>query len=261
MPMFNAESTQAQGTQQPFTLSSIKRPRKTDTKFMVGGALPIDENGVLALPKQDRSLVNDFFEQRGVTHEFIQELLTEFFYDFLNAIETQDKAKIERMAEKRFAARLIENLDAVKAAGVKFERGTGLSQNLVKVDETDYGMLRQNLVSDIEDTYIVDNMIVKGVSSDRSQNACNFDYLKVRGHEENGILFYMHKYFAGYMHYYERLGFQKHVERILELEQILKDKDAKKEELQAKSAQRELTEKERLELELPDEELIELVQL
>lgn len=104
-------------------------------------------------------------------------------------------------------------------------------------------------------------MIVKGVSLDRSRNDCNFDYLKVRGHEEGGMLFYMHKYFAGYMHYYERLGFQKHLERILELEQILEAKDAKRAEMQSKAEQRELNEKERLELELPDEELIELVKL
>lgn len=72
--------------------------------------MPIDGNGVLALPKQERILVNDFFEERGVTHEFVQELLTEFFFDFLKAIEDGDKEKIERMAERRFAARIIENL-------------------------------------------------------------------------------------------------------------------------------------------------------
>ena len=228
---------------------------------MANGAMPVDGNGVLALPKQERTLVNDFFDERGVTHDFIQELLTEFFFDFLKAIEDGDAAKIEKMAEKKFAARVIENLPKIKTEGLKFERGAGLSKDLVKVDQTDFGVLRKNLVSDIEESYIVDHMIVKGVSLDRARNDCNFDYLKVRGHEMNGILFYMHKYFAGYMHYYERVGFQKHLERILELEKILEQKDADRAELQAKTEQRELNEKERLELELPDEELIELVRL
>jgi len=33
------------------TLGSIKRPRKSDVKYMADGGMPIDGNGVLALPK------------------------------------------------------------------------------------------------------------------------------------------------------------------------------------------------------------------
>lgn len=43
------------------------RPRKTDTKYMVGGAMPIDGNGVLALPKQmDREVIDHFYKIRGI---------------------------------------------------------------------------------------------------------------------------------------------------------------------------------------------------
>ena len=49
------------------TLGSIRRPRKKDVKYMSGGAMPIDGNGVLALPKQpERNLINQFYEKRGI---------------------------------------------------------------------------------------------------------------------------------------------------------------------------------------------------
>ena len=44
------------------TLGTIKRPRKQNIKYMLDGAVPIDGNGVLALPKQpDRELVDHFY--------------------------------------------------------------------------------------------------------------------------------------------------------------------------------------------------------
>jgi hypothetical protein len=71
-----------------------------------------------------------------------------------------------------------------------------------KQDDTDYGQLRKNLVSDIEDTYIVDSMIIKGVSVNREENDCNYDYNLLKNMDNQGMRFYMHKYFSGHMHYY-----------------------------------------------------------
>ena len=71
---------------------------------MLDGAVPIDGNGVLALPKQsERELVDHFYQHRGIEHSDVQELLTAKFSDFLQAICDGDKDKIEKMAEKRFA--------------------------------------------------------------------------------------------------------------------------------------------------------------
>lgn len=43
-------------------------------------------------------------------------------------------------------------------------------------DNSEFGDLRQNLVSDMKESYIIDSMIIKGVSVIREENDCNFDY-------------------------------------------------------------------------------------
>ena len=84
----------------------------------------------------------------------------------------------------------------------------------MRKDSTDYGALRANLVSDIENTYIIDNMIIKGISPVRSENDCNYDYDLVKIREHMGMRFYMHKYFSGHMHYYLHLKYEEHMKRI-----------------------------------------------
>ena len=106
------------------------------------------------------------------------------------------------MAEKRFGEKMIENLPNIQKSEIKFERGAGKVQNLVKQDSRDFGVLRKNLISDIQEDYIVDSMIIKGVSADREENDCNYDYNKLKNMENQGMIFYMHKYFSGHMHYY-----------------------------------------------------------
>ena len=76
----------------------------------------------------------------------------------------RDEEKIKQVAEARFAAKIIENLPKLK--DFKFERGPGLTT--IAASETNYGDLRHNLVSDIEGDYLVDCMLVRGVSPDRS---------------------------------------------------------------------------------------------
>ena len=175
---------------------------------MASGAMPIDGNGVLSLPKQERALVNEFYEHRGITHEAVQELLTEKYFDFIDAILAQDKEKIESMAEKRFAEKIIGNLSKVGANEMTFKRESGLVSDIVKEDDTDYGSLRANLVSDIKEDYIIDSMIIKGVSVHRDENDCNYDYNLLRNMENRGMKFYMHKYFSGHMHYYLHLKYE-----------------------------------------------------
>lgn len=78
----------------------------------------------------------------------------------------------------------------------------------MKKDNTDYGALRANLVSDNDKTYIIDNMIIKGISPVRSENDCNYDYDLLKNREQDGLRFYMHKYFSGHMHYYLHLKYE-----------------------------------------------------
>lgn len=145
-------------------------------------------------------------------------MLTERFYEFIQALIDKDEEKIKQVAEARFASKIIENLP--KLNDFKFERGPGLSS--IAPSETNYGDLRHNLVSDIEGDYLVDCMLVRGVSPDRSQNESNFDYTLDRTEEDSGLRYYRHKYFDGYEHYYQHLEFQKTHEKMLELDAIVK---------------------------------------
>ena len=93
----------------------MARPRKDNTKFMLDGAMPIDGNGVLALPKQPgKEMVDHFYDIRGIQQEHVQEILTEKFYDFIQAICDGDEAKIESIAEKRFAQKIFANLEKIR---------------------------------------------------------------------------------------------------------------------------------------------------
>jgi len=106
------------------------------------------------------------------------------------------------MAEKRFATKILSGLEKIQNNAFKLERDLNEVEKIVKTDTTDYGDLRANLVSDNEGTYIVDSMIIKGVSINRDENDCNYDYNLLKNLDNQGMRFYMHKYFTGHMHYY-----------------------------------------------------------
>ena len=85
-------------------------------------------------------------------------------------------------------------------------------------DTTDFGDLRANLVSDNAETYVVDSFIIKGVSPNREENDCNYDYVGLKDLDNQGMRFYKHKYFTGHMTYYQHLKFKQHLERLEEIE-------------------------------------------
>ena len=185
---------------------------------MASGGMPIDGNGVLALPQQEnRSAVREFYEDRGITDEIVLEHLTTKYFEFIDAILAQDEKKIEAMAEKRFATKVIANLSKVKANEMKFTREKGLVADIVKEDDTDYGALRANLISDNKEDYIINTILVKGVSVRRDENDCNYDYNLIKNLEDDGLKFYLHKYFTGHMHYYLHIRYEKHLQRLLEI--------------------------------------------
>ena len=212
--------------QQDLAMYSAGRPRKGEVKFMLNGHFPFDVNGVWALPQQpERPIVKRFLELRGVNYPLMQELLTEKFQTFLQAMIDQDEQKIQAMAEKRFASELISNLNQIKSKQVKYIPDRSLLANIIVPDTTDFGDLRGNLVSDNTDTYVVDSVIIKGVSVNREENDCNYDYKLMKDRDHEGMRFYMHKYFSGHMHYYQHLRFKQHHERLLE---IISSQEARK---------------------------------
>jgi hypothetical protein len=63
----------------------------------------------------------------------------------------------------------------------------------------------------------VDSMIIKGVSVNRDENDCNFDYNLLKNMDNQGMRFYMHKYFSGHMHYYLFNKYETQVKRLHEI--------------------------------------------
>ena len=54
----------------------------------------------------------------------------------------------------------------------------------------------------VGDSYLVDNLMIKGVSMDRSLNASNVDYALEDADELKGLRHYFHKAFLGNIYYY-----------------------------------------------------------
>lgn len=88
-------------------------------------------------------------------------------------------------------------------------------------------------------------MIIKGVSVNRNENDCNYDYNLLKNMDNKGMRFYMHKYFSGHMHYYLMLKYQDHLKRLAEIE------EANKLRSQATVGEGEEETKESLEAQLP----------
>ena len=112
------------------------------------------------------------------------------------------------MAEKRFAKELLQNIEKYSKNEIKFKHDPSLIESRVTKDTTDFGDLRANLISDNNDSYIVDSIIIKGVSPNRDENDSNFDYELMKNKDNEGMRFYFHKYFTGHMHYYQHLKYK-----------------------------------------------------
>tara|TARA_B110000285_G_C14908070_1_gene506532 strand:- start:381 stop:581 length:201 start_codon:yes stop_codon:yes gene_type:complete len=65
-------------------------------------------------------LIDRFLSKRGVTPEIMQDHLQEKFYEFIDAMIQQDKEKINKLAEKRFAKKINENLEKTSKNELKF---------------------------------------------------------------------------------------------------------------------------------------------
>ena len=93
------------------------------------------------------------------------------FHEFIQATLKGDKDTITRLAEQQFADKVIGNLDNIKKHNLSFERGPGLCSHLVREDEGYYGNLRKNMISDNKEDYIIDQVLIKGLSTTRSENS------------------------------------------------------------------------------------------
>ena len=78
------------------------------------------------------------------------------------------------MAERNFSSKILDNLEKIHKNEFSFDQN---EKAVVKTsDTTNYGDLRSNLISDNTSSYIVDSMLIRGVSVNRDENDCNYDY-------------------------------------------------------------------------------------
>jgi len=104
----------------------------------------------------------------------------------MEAVQTQDDAKMHKIAETNFAEQLISMREASnKKDWFQFER-------------CDYDPTR---------VVTVDKLFIKGVGVDRSTNDDLIDYNRVSGMEPQGIRSYIHKFDAGMEQYYYMVRF------------------------------------------------------
>ena len=140
-------------------------------------------------------------EERSISDEILLDVLQDKLFSFIDVItSTQDETKIRSMLEKNFADKIITNIEKIKKSNLQFKKGPGLCN--IQNDQTDYGALKNNLISDSEQSYLIDSVLIRGLSVNRSENYSNFDYNLHMNLEEAGIRMYTHKYFTGYQHYY-----------------------------------------------------------
>ena len=69
-------------------------------------------------------MVNHFLEHRGVSEEILLDHLSEKFHKFIDVLVEGNKEKIERMTEKNFGEKLIENLESFKKNDITFVRNS-----------------------------------------------------------------------------------------------------------------------------------------
>jgi hypothetical protein len=101
---------------------------------------------------------------------------------FVQGIIKQDLSSVEKLTEKRLFKKLQEKNDELKKFNLNFQP--------TKVEEAS------------KSSYIIDQMLIKGVKASRDDNDSNHDYMYVDTNESEGLRYYLHKYFLGFHPYY-----------------------------------------------------------
>eukprot|EP00347_Sterkiella_histriomuscorum_P000208 403376769 len=157
--------------------SQVARPKKTRIEHMCKGAFPLDKAGTHLLPKlPNRQLCDNLLSKKNLTEELLRDHFSGMFLNFVEQLANKNYEAVQKMTEKR----LFEKLSSQKENLEKFK--LEFDVNKIEGDES----------------YIVDQILVKGVSQDRELNDQNIDYIYSNRYEGEGLRIYTHKYFIGY---------------------------------------------------------------
>ena len=100
---------------------------------------------------------------------------------------------LEKIVESRFLQKLKSRSDDLNKFKFSYEKSS--------VEEM------------AKDSYLIDQLLVKGVRFNRDENDNNHDYLYVDNQENEGLRFYLHKYFIGFHPYYMEVKNQEFYEK------------------------------------------------
>ena len=129
---------------------------------------------------------NKVVKSKQEMNDIFKKKYSEFYENidkFTKTNETLYLDKIESELESTFFLKIKYFLQNVKK-----------NKLIIRFDEDNKNFESSSLV--------FHNILIKGVNVNRSKNGQPFDYIYVDNHENEGIRYYMHKYFAGYAQRY-----------------------------------------------------------
>lgn len=103
----------------------------------------------------ERELVTNYLEDKKITEEILNEHFTTLMTSFIESISTKDYEALEKVTEKRFYNKLMEQKDTLEKFELKYDVTNENAEN---------------------ESYIIDKLFVKGVNHDRDLNDSNLDY-------------------------------------------------------------------------------------
>ena len=157
----------------------IKQVQRGQITYLCDNSVPIDVQGTMELPLiPERYYVVNFMEEKKITDELIKEHLFGLIQRFFKAIEEKDEETIRSLTEHNF------------------------SEKLIKAKESSTGFKFQGKEIDLDKVQIIDKILVRGVSTVRSENDTNMDYVRVSYDEKKGLRQYIHKFQLGLQDYY-----------------------------------------------------------
>lgn len=150
---------------------------------MCKGSFPLERQGIVALPKiPQRELVTEFLPTQHISEEILTEHFSAMFQNFLTQLTAKNYNALEKFTEKRFLKQLTERQGDLNKFQLRYTPNS--------LDEVS------------SSSYMIDQMLVKGVRQNRDENDLNHDYVYVDNLENRGLRFYLHKYFLGFHPYY-----------------------------------------------------------
>jgi len=131
--------------------------RRYVIEYLYNGALPIDKLGTIALPQlPERHFPKAYMAKHKISDEILMNHFTKLFTQMQTSLCNKDYSSLNSIVEQRFLDKLKSKESVLNDYDLKF------------VPSDDLG---------VNESYVVDKMIHKGIKQDRTKNDSNHDYI------------------------------------------------------------------------------------